>query len=92
LRQPTVRLKIRVTLADGSRRYVDPVHAGNGKLKPLFAIITGHPQHHPEGVYCLRYAASNGKRIWDPIGPDPVAAQLAKQRKEWQLSGKAIGQ
>jgi len=90
-RQPTVRLKIRVILPDGTRRYVDPVKTGNGKLKPLYALIDGQQHHHPEGIYCLRYAANNGKRIWDQVGPDPVAALLGQQRKEWALSGRAIG-
>jgi hypothetical protein len=35
---PTVRLKIRVKLPNGSRAYVDPVFSSNNKLKPLYAL------------------------------------------------------
>ncbi len=52
---PAVCLKIRVRLSNGSRAYVDPVSSFNGKLKPLYAVVNGKPEHHPEGVYNLRY-------------------------------------
>ena len=48
---PAVRLKIRVRLSNGSRAYVDPVYSSDGKLKPLYAVVNGKPEHHPEGVY-----------------------------------------
>jgi integrase/recombinase XerD len=51
-----VHLYIRVRLSDGNRQYVDPVYAANGKLKPLYAVVDGKPEHHPEGVYHLRLA------------------------------------
>lgn len=47
---PTVRLKIRVKLPNGSRAYVEPVFASNNKLKPLYGLVDGKPRHHPEGV------------------------------------------
>jgi hypothetical protein len=64
---PAVRLKIRVRLSNGSRAYVDPVFSSDGKLKPLFAVVNGKPEHHPEGVYNLRYVKA-GKRVWDAVG------------------------
>jgi hypothetical protein len=70
---PAVRLKIRVRLASGSRAYVDPVFSPNGKLKPLYAVVDGKPEHHPEGIYNLRYLKA-GKRVWHAVGTD---AQLA---------------
>jgi hypothetical protein len=51
---PAVRLKIRVRLPSGSRAYVDPVFSPNGKLQPLYAVVDGNPEHHPEGIYNLR--------------------------------------
>lgn len=39
MKQPVVRLKIRVRLPDGSRPYLDPVPSAKGKLKPLFAYV-----------------------------------------------------
>jgi hypothetical protein len=47
---PAVRLKIRVRLSNGSRAYVDPVFSPNGKLKPLYGVINGKPENHPEGI------------------------------------------
>ena len=64
---PTVRLKIRVKLSNGSRAYVDPVFSSNNKLKPLYALVDGKPRHHPEGVYHLRYM-KRGKRVWEDDG------------------------
>jgi hypothetical protein len=64
---PAVRLKIRVRLSNGSRAYVDPVYSSNGKLKPLYAVVNGKPEHHPEGIYNLWYVKA-GKRVWDAVG------------------------
>jgi hypothetical protein len=50
---PFVRLKIRVRLSNGCRSYVDPIFSSNGKLKPLYAVVNGKPEHHPEGVYII---------------------------------------
>jgi hypothetical protein len=68
---PIVRLKIRVRLSNGKRAYVDPVLSPNGKLKPLYALVDGKPEYHPEGVYHLRYV-NGGKRVWDAVGNDPA--------------------
>jgi hypothetical protein len=79
-----VRLKIRVRLFNGSRAYVDPVYSSNGKLKPLYALVDGKPEHHPEGVYNLRYLKA-GKRVWDAVGADPQLALTAKLRVEHSI-------
>ena len=50
-----VRLYLRVRLDNGTRQYVNPVYAAHGKLKPFYASVGGKPEHHPEGVYHLRY-------------------------------------
>src|SRR5271154_6042760 len=87
---PAVRLKIRVRLSNGSRAYVDPVYSSNGKLKPLYAVVKGKPEHHPEGVYNLRYLKA-GKRVWDAVGADPQLALTAKLRVEHRLQAVSLG-
>src|SRR5258708_21612247 len=86
---PAVRLKIRVRLSNGSRSYVDPVFSSNGKLKPLYAVVNGKPEHHPEGVYNLRYVKA-GKRVWDAVGTDAHLALTAKLLVEHTLQAVSL--
>jgi integrase/recombinase XerD len=90
VKAPVVRLKIRVRLPDGSRPFLDPVLSGNGKLKPLYALIQGNAEHHPEGTYFLRYL-KNGKRIWESVGTDPTFVLDEKRRREKGLDAQAAG-
>jgi integrase/recombinase XerD len=90
LKAPVVRLKIRARLPDGSRPFLDPVFSGNGKLKPLYAVVAGTPEHHPEGSYFLRYAGPDGKRVWHPVGNDPQLALNAKQKREKSLAVELV--
>jgi integrase/recombinase XerD len=90
VKAPVVRLKIRVRLPDGSRPFLDPVLSGNGKLKPLYALIRGNAEHHPEGTYFLRYL-KNGKRVWEPVGSDPTFVLDEKRRREKGLDAQAAG-
>ena len=87
---PTVHLKLRVKLPDGSRAYVEPVYSANQKLKPLYGVVDGKHRHHPEGVYHLRYA-KGGKRIWEPVGKDPQVAMTAQLRVENGFQAVALG-
>lgn len=77
-----VRIKIRVRLVDGTYPFLDPVLSANGKLKPLYAIVDGQAEHHPEGSYFLRYADGSGKRIWERVGNDSQLTLTTKQRRE----------
>jgi integrase/recombinase XerD len=81
-----VRIKIRVSLSDGTYPFLDPVLSANGKLKPFYAVVDGKPEHHPEGTYFLRYA-KNGKRGRN----DAQLALTAKQKREKTLEAKAAG-
>jgi hypothetical protein len=45
VKNPIVRLKIRVRRPDGSRPFLDPIFSGNGKLKPQYAVINGEAKH-----------------------------------------------
>jgi hypothetical protein len=76
-----VRIYIRCRLTDGSHPFLDPVKAGNNKLRPLYALVDDVPQRHSEGVYYLRYMR-NGKRVWELVGPDPSAAVTAAKKRE----------
>ena len=87
---PTVRLKIRVRLPNGSRAYLEPVLASNNKLKPLYGIFDGKPRHHPEGVYHLRYL-KGGSRVWESVGKDAQVALTARLRVEHRLQAVALG-
>jgi integrase/recombinase XerD len=87
---PSVRLKIRVRLDDGKYPYLDPVFGNNGKLKPHYAAVDGKPEHHPEGVYYLRYTL-DGKPVFRSAGSDPQLAMLEKLKTERALSAQAVG-
>ena len=56
------------------------MYAANRRLKPLHAVVNGNPEHHPEGVYNLRYLDGR-RRVWEPVGNDPNAALAAKLRR-----------
>jgi len=83
-------LKTRGRLSNGSRACVDPVYSSNGKLTPLYAVVNGTPEHHPEGIYNLRYVKA-GKRLWDAVGADPQLALTAKLRVEHKLQAVSLG-
>jgi integrase/recombinase XerD len=90
-RTRTVTLALRVRLASGDRRYVKPVVAANRQLKPLMALVDGRPEHHPEGVYALRYKSAEGKNVWESVGPDPQHALLLKKQREIALHAEDFG-
>jgi integrase len=85
-----VTLKIRIHLLDGSRPYCDVVLTTNGKIKPLYAVVNGEPEHHPEGVYAIRFP-EKGRPRYKTVGKDPAAALIAKRKKETFLQAKADG-
>ena len=51
----TATLYIRITTKDGKKRYCQPVYLSKGRLKPLYAMVDGKSERHPEGVYYLRF-------------------------------------
>ena len=82
-----VVLLLRIRLGDGERAYAKPAIAKNGKIKPLAADIDGKVDHHPEGVYVLRYR-DEGRVTYKQVGNDPDAAQTAKLRLQLELRTK----
>jgi hypothetical protein len=79
-----VTLKIRIEMAHGKRRYCAPVWEVKGRLKPLFARINGKPEHHPEGVYALRYGDK-----WEFVGQQTDRVLARKLALEQELEGAA---
>jgi hypothetical protein len=85
-----VRLYIRIRLANGSRSYVNPIYSANGKLKPFYATVDGKPEHHPEGVYHLRYR-KDAKPVWESVGTDPQQAMTLRLKRERLLGAQEAG-
>ena len=50
----------------------------------------GKPEHHPEGIYNLRYVKA-GKRMWDAVGTDAQLVLTAKLRLEHKLQAVSLG-
>jgi integrase/recombinase XerD len=72
---------IRIRRADGKWHYSPVAKAGNRKIRPLYALVDGKAEHHPEGDYNLRVTVG-GKRKWLSVGKDPAAAMAAALRQE----------
>jgi hypothetical protein len=73
----------RIRLTDGSQPYCPAIWETKKRLKPHWCLVHGTPEHHPEGIYHVRYRV-NGKPIWEKvcIGDDPHrAADLAALRQ-----------
>jgi hypothetical protein len=80
----TATLYIRVTTEDGKRPYCKPVYLSKGRLKPLFAVVNRKPEHHPEGIYYLRFGTDGGKQTFVPVGNDPyVALDKLAEKQRW---------
>jgi integrase/recombinase XerD len=63
------------------------VYVVEGELRSGYALVAGQPEHHPEGIYQLRYQQA-GKRRWEPVGADPDLALSAKTRRETLLKAE----
>ena len=90
MKSTAVRLYIRVRRPNGTRLFTLPVLAGNGRLRPQFAMLNGQSQHCPDGIYHLRYS-KNGKRVWENVGADSQLASLARERKQRMVEAIAAG-
>jgi hypothetical protein len=84
-----VTLLLRCRIAGSqSRKMLKPVVAGNGRIKPLYALVNGKPEHHPEGVYQLRYKV-NGRRVYETLGAD--AAEVGDGENKVVIAVNAEG-
>lgn len=81
----TVSLFLRVRLADGRQARVKPALAKNYVMRPLWGVVKGVAEHHPEGTYVLRFREGNGSRRWMVVGNKVDAAQAALSRKQKEL-------
>lgn len=79
MKNPKVRIYVRVKLPDGSQPFLDPVRSGNQQLKKGWAVLGGKPQHFPSAVYYLRHVR-DGKRVWERLTDDPAQAVAAKNK------------
>jgi hypothetical protein len=91
-----VTLYLRFENSRGGRSFAKPL-ASNGKPltdtgipKPLYAIVNGRAEHHPESQYFLRYA-HNGKRMWENVGNDCWVALDRKAVRERALRDQERG-
>ena len=78
-----VSVYIRIRLTDGSQPYCPAIWESKKRLRPHWCLVRGKPEHHPEGVYHVRYRV-NGKPVWEKVcvGDDPYeAADLAVLRQ-----------
>jgi integrase len=75
-----VALYIRILTAENKQPYCRPVTAKNGRIKPLWAMVNGNEERHPEGSYYLRYVEA-GQRKFVCVGSDADKA-LAEQIKQ----------
>src|ERR1019366_2819220 len=90
MKAPKVRLYIRVRQSDGRYSYLDPAWNRNRALRAGYALVAGQPEHHPEGVYYLRFLQGS-KRVWQSVGPQPDRAQAALRNTEHDLDSIALG-
>ncbi|RZU40028.1 tyrosine-type recombinase/integrase [Edaphobacter modestus] len=75
-----VQLYLRVRLPDGSYPYLRAAFAANGRLRPHHAIHSGRATEFPGASYHLRYRIGE-KRVWEPVGKDPILALTRVQQK-----------
>jgi integrase/recombinase XerD len=90
VKAPKVRLYFRVRVTRGKYSFQDPAWNRNRTLRAAYALVDGQPQHHPEGVYYLRYMHGR-KRVWHAVGTDGDAALVALTNKEHDLQAVRLG-
>jgi hypothetical protein len=64
-----------------------PALKGNGRLKPLWVMVDGKAEHHPEARYKVSWY-DNGKKRFEDVGQDPDVAVATLSRREKSLEAK----
>ena len=86
---PTIHLKLRIGRGK-NRRWAEPAYDLRKRLKPLWCVVDGIEERHPEGVYYLRI----GRKKWQHVGSDAAAALLKQTqeivRRKAQVAGIAL--
>jgi integrase/recombinase XerD len=88
---PKVRIYIRIRHTNGTDAFVEPVWNRNNTLRGGYAIVNGAAEHHPEGVYYLRYKLGGKRRQWVPVGADSDCAIAALRNTEHDLQAIGLG-
>jgi hypothetical protein len=69
---------------NGRSSFCKPVYQSKGRLKPQFAVVNDEAEHHPEGVYYLRFGVDGGKQQFVLIGKDSfVALDKLAEKQRW---------
>jgi integrase/recombinase XerD len=76
--------------ADGKWTMGKPAVKGNSRLKPLWVMVDGKVDHHPEARYKVSWYDS-GKKRFEDVGQDPDVALATLNRREKSLEAKASG-
>jgi integrase/recombinase XerD len=90
VKSPKISLYIRIRVSQRRYRFVPAVFNRNGALRAGFALISGNPVSHPEGIYYLRFLR-DGKRVWQMVGSDADTALATLQNTEQDLRDVALG-
>src|SRR5580700_10858495 len=85
-----VVLQIRIRLAAGQYRFVEPAWNKNRTLHEGYALVDGKPECHPEGIYYLRFQRGK-KRIREAVGPNADASLAALHNKQHDLRSVSLG-
>jgi len=91
MHQRTVSIMLRVNQGHGNQPYYRAVVAGNGSIKPFYALIGGKPQCRPDGVYYIRYRDKTGKRHYQFAGTDPKQVRVMQLQRQHVIAGEEMG-
>lgn len=70
-------------------RYCRPVYGRNNKIKPQWAYVNSHEEHHPNASYYVRHR-EHSKTVWEKCETLSTAVQMCAVQKS-RLAAKANG-
>jgi hypothetical protein len=70
-------------------RYCRPVYGRNNKIKPQWAHVNSHEQHHPNAAYYVRHREGS-KTVWTKCEALSTAIRMCEVQKSY-LVAKANG-
>ncbi len=90
MKNPKVRLYIRVRLPNGTSPFFHPVRNRNGSFRQGYALRDGQPEFYSDSRCYLRFLRG-GKRVWESVGQSADAALVALRNKEHDLQSVSLG-
>jgi hypothetical protein len=84
-------MMLRVNEGHGNQPYYRAVVAGNGSIKPFYALIGGKPVCRQDGVYYIRYRDKTGKRHYQFAGTDPKLLRVMQLQRQHVIAGEEMG-